>query len=115
MASVASLFNVPGGDVDADENHAWSFNHMVHHRDMNRVIYEITGQSLVEYSLDPWDPDNLTGLLLQHQIMHNNINAVLGTTGYNLIQVNWNDASARAAWIALNGQEHRVVSAIIGV
>lgn len=104
--SVAALYNVPTTREQLD---MWAFAHMAHHRDIVRVIYELSSIALPEYVLDPvlpqggptsYDWERL------HQTMHAQMDALLGIEGYNLLGVNWNDENQLAAWIQLNADEH---------
>lgn len=113
MASVAAIYNVPRDDQSLLE---WSFNHMAHHRDINRVIFQRLNIFLPEFSLDPFNPDEIQGVWAQqHQIMHTNQNAVLSISGNDLLDVNWRDEGEREAWIGLNALEHFQANAILEV
>jgi hypothetical protein len=109
---VASLANIP----DTTEALAsWSFNHMAHHRDINRVIFQLHNIALPEYPLDPFNPYDESVFPDQHQAMHNAQNAILQIDGNDLTGVNWSDPGQRAAWIWLNFTEHKQASDILGV
>jgi len=101
--AVASLFNVPGTD---QEMAAWSFIHMAHHRELNEAILRLRNIALPEYILDPVNLADPQAFLNQHQQMHNNTDAVLGVSGYDLTEVDWADAGQRAGWIYLNATLH---------
>lgn len=103
MSDVAALFNVPGTD---EERAIWSFAHAAHHRDINRLIYQITGIALPEYILDPFDVDNTGVWADQHQQMHNQMDEVLGINPFNLDEVDWKNKSTLGGWIWDNAQEH---------
>ena len=103
MSAVASLFNVPSNKQELDQ---WSFAHMAHHRDINRVIYNLTGNALPEYELDPVNTDDAGVWEYQHQLMHDNQDAILGIIGFDLSEINWKDRNELAGWIYLNALEH---------
>lgn len=105
--SVAAIFNVPHDEATLSE---WAFSHMANHRDIIRVIYQVLGVALPEYSLDPVDPGNTGVWERQHQEMHNQMNALLGTSGFNLLGLDWKDQNKLAAWVQLNAIEHRTAS-----
>lgn len=110
--SLAAIFNVP----DSPESLAqWSFAHMAHHRDIIRVIYEISGIALPEYLLDPFDPTKQSNWNYTHQVMHQQMNLLAGVEGNSLIEVDWADDNNRAAWILLNASEHRQVGDVLGL
>jgi hypothetical protein len=110
--AVASLFNIPMTD---QEMSTWAFAHMAHHRDVNAAIYRTKGVILPEYVLDPVNMADPQGFLNLHQDMHNNTDAVLGISGYNLSEVDWSDPGQRAGWIYLNATLHAAEGAAVGV
>lgn len=109
---IANLANIPG---DPRSLAHWSFTNMAHHRDINREIYRVYEIALPEYILDPFLPQASDNFLYAHQIMHNNMNAVLGISGYNLRDVDWNDEGQLASWISLHFNEHYQANQILGV
>lgn len=108
--SVAAIFNVPRNQ---DELNEWAFSHMANHRDIIRVIYNVLAIALPEFSLDPVDPDNTSVWQYQHQQMHSNMNAILGTSGFNLLGLDWHNENALSAWVLLNAAEHQQVSNLL--
>lgn len=109
---LASIANVP---VDKETTDEWAFSHMAHHRDIIRVINEKFQIILPEYSLDPLDPNDLGTWGYQHQIMHNQMDAILSIAGNDLLDVSWQDQGERASWIELNFREHLQANQILGV
>ena len=103
MSSIASLYNVPG---TPEEMGIWSFAHAAHHRDINRVIFQKLNVQLPEFVLDPLDLDNVQNWIYLHQLMHNNQDALLGISGYDLTDVSFDDENQFAGWIWLNASEH---------
>lgn len=89
--------------------------HMAHHRDIIRKIYELAGIALVEYLLDPFDPKNLGAWDYQHQIMHQQMDSLLGIAGFNLLGVDWQNQELLAAWILLNATEHNQAADILRI
>lgn len=112
MSAVANLYNVPGND---QERATWSYSHMAHHRDINRVIYQLIGLALPEYLLDPIDPNNLGPWDDLHQAMHDQMDQVLGISGFNLLGVDWNNQELLASWIFLNATEHKQAADILEI
>ncbi len=88
---------------------------MVHHRDINERIFQLANIHLDEYVLDPLDPNNPGGWANQHQAMHNQVNLVLGTSGFDLTQIDWKDEANLAGWIQSNSLEHRQWADLLGV
>lgn len=101
--AVADLANVP---MTPGQLRLWSFAHMAHHRDTNRIIMQSKGIVLPEYALDPVKFSSNSTWTELHQQMHNNNDSVLGVGGFDLTQVNWQDVKQRSAWIWLNFQLH---------
>ncbi len=112
MSGLADLYNVPTTD---EERAQWSFAHMTHHRDINRRIYELIKVALPEYILDPVNPDNSGEWEYQHQLMHDDQNAILGIQGQDLTGMDWKDQRLLAAWIYLNVNEHVQASNILEI
>lgn len=112
MSAIAALFNVPS---TTPELNSWAFVNMAHHRDISRTIYNLTGIALLESILDPMDPDNLGVWLYQHQLMHDNQNALLGIAGYDLVDVDWKDRDELAGWVWLHAQEHYQAADILKI
>lgn len=110
--AVADLFNTPVSDSDMSQ---WSFAHMAHHRDVNAAVMQQFGVNLPEYILDPVDMRNPGSFLELHQQMHNNTDAIIGVSGYDLSAVDWNDEKQRAGWIYLNAQLHVAEANATGV
>lgn len=70
---------------------------------------------LTSFILDPIDPNDISMWLYQHQIMHDQLNTVLGTQGFNLLNLDWEDPDQFAAWLRQNGDEHTRLSGVLGV
>lgn len=88
---------------------------MAHHRDIIRRIREVKGYRLEEYIIDPIDMGDPAAMLRNHQAMHNDMNAVFGLSGNDLLEVDFRDVEQLAAWIFFNFNEHQQVSKITGV
>ena len=109
---LASLANTP---YDEDSLSQFSFAHMAHHRDIIRRIRELFSVELVEFSIDPFNPENAAVFGYQHQQMHNQMNSVLGISGNDLIEINWQDKGEREGWVFLNFSEHVQAGNKLGV
>ena len=120
--ALAQINEIPRTD---DDMKRWSFSHMANHRDIIRRIYEITTPvppattpapiSLNPWPLDPFDPNNLGEWLYQHQIMHQQMDAILGIAGYDLLGLDWSDPDQIVEWIGFNSNEHVQASKILGI
>lgn len=112
MSGIATLFNVP---TTVEELGSWATAHMAHHRDINRGIYQLTGISFPEFILDPIDPRDTNVWEDQHQLMHTNMDAVLGIGGFDLSNVDFTKPELLAGWIQLNANEHYQASNILQI
>ena len=112
MSGIANIYNVP---VSAPEYNMWAFAHAAHHQDIIRRIYELSNIALPEYILDPMDPSDPGVWIYQHQLMHNQLNALLGVTGFNLTSVNWENEELKNGFIFLNATEHKRYADLLGI
>lgn len=110
---LATLYEVPRTTEDL---HGWSFAHMAHHRDICRAVYEqFNGHVLSEYVLDPLNPEESQVWLAQHQAMHQQMDAVLGIAGYDLMGVDWLDPEQVPDWIRKNAVEHAYAGKVLNI
>lgn len=112
MSGIAGIYNVPSTQ---DELNTWAATHATHHLLIIETIYRLLGIQLTQYVLDPIDPADSEGWLLQHQNMHADFDALLGISGYNLLDVNMQDQNEFAGWIFLNSDEHYQASNILEI
>lgn len=91
---------------DSEGLATWAFSHMAHHRDIIRVIRERFAIVLPEFCLDPLDPKDPSLWVFQHQVMHQQMDAVLGIAPFNLSLVDWSNLQSLEPWIAANSIEH---------
>lgn len=102
--SVLNVFNVPTTPTELAQ---WSLLHMILHRSENLAIIRQFSVILPEYILDPVDTTENGTWFQQHQLMHDNIDQILGVPQFNLIDVDWEDPSARIGWIQGHAQLHK--------
>ena len=112
MSGVAALFNVPTTPAELE---AWASAHASHHRDINRVIYQLTKVSLPEFVLEPINPKDTGVWEDQHQQMHQNMDAILGISGVDLTNVDFTNPQLLTGWIQLNSTEHFQAANILGI
>jgi hypothetical protein len=112
VSGIAALYNVPG---TPEELSRWSFSHAVHHRDINDTIFKLSGFQIFEFLMDPISVDNIDNWLQSHQLMHQQMDEILGIVGYDLYDVDWQDQSQLAGWIFLNANEHFNASEILQI
>jgi hypothetical protein len=70
---------------------------------------------LTQYQLSPVDPNNMGVWFYQHQIMHNQINLILGTQGFNLLDYDWSDEDQLQEWMNQNASEHQTICSALGI
>ena len=99
----------------SEEMAVWSFSHQAHHRDIARLVFEVYGTRLDEFVLDPFDPREEESWLVAHQIMHNQMDAVLGIPGFVLSNVDWNDPDQLRMWLSRHGNEHYIAGTILNI
>ena len=110
--SVPTLYQNPH---TPEEMAVWSFAHQAHHRDIARLVFEVYGTRLDEFVLDPFDPRDEEGWLITHQIMHGQMDEVLGISGYVLSSVDWNDPDQLKMWLTHHGSEHFQAGTILNI
>ena len=72
-------------------------------------------KALDQFQLSPVDPNDLGMWLYLHQTMHAQINAVLGTQGFNLLSLDWQDDDQFQEWINENAAEHQTICTALGI
>jgi hypothetical protein len=110
--TVPALYQNP---TTADEMAVWSFSHQAHHRDIARVVFDVYGVRLDEFVLDPFDPQEEEGWLVTHQIMHSQMDQILGIPGFVLSNVDWNDPDQLKMWLSRHGNEHYIAGTILNI
>ena len=98
-----------------DDWRKWSWNHAANHYDLIAAVQKQKSQTLQQFILDPLNPDDLGLWLYQHQVMHQQINAVLGSGGFDLLSLDWTNPDQFQAWLRQNGDEHVRFSTALGV
>ena len=111
-----SLLEIQALPQTPQEWAGWSFAHEAHHRDVNRVIWQLHGMTLPDFPLDPFRPEGDTSVwLYHHAVSHNNINAVLKQQDQLLVAVDWQDDDSVQDWMAANFVDHLKWSQTFGV
>ena len=98
-----------------DEFQAFGFSNIASHRDINRVIFQTLGITVQEYPIYPINLQNPGQWAWQHQAMHNQAWAAVGGSGYNLLNVDWEDQQNAEMWTALHSDEHNRLEALLGL
>lgn len=112
MSGIAGIANIP---TTEQELLLWATNHATHHVNINQAIFRLTDINLPNFILDPINPDDIGVWEAQHQIEHNNMDAILGITGFDLSEVDFKKTEYLAGWIQLNFNEHYIASNLLGI
>lgn len=70
---------------------------------------------LDQFQLSPINTDDFGLWLYNHQTMHSQINQVLGLTGFNLLDLDWEDQDQLQDWLNQNGDEHQRICSALGI
>jgi len=92
--TLADLANTP---LNRNDMNTWSFAHS----DLcQRTITQLNGQgnNLVMQQIDPIPTFDVNNFTLRVQTVHNSINGVLGTAGFDLLDLNINDPESIRSW-----------------
>lgn len=108
--ALAQLEFVPQND---DDKHAFDFAHQDIHRRLIEYVQSIAGVPFDAFVLDPFDVNSEVNVY-QHQDMHNQLDALLGTPNYDMTTLDWADPESRADWINDNYQAHLNYAQIVG-
>lgn len=95
--------------------HEWSLSHYLHHLAIISAVKQTKGINLPTYPIWPISLTNIDIWLENHQLLHNEMNAVFHNEGNDLSSLNWSDSKQREAFYYLNFQEHRSAAADSGV
>jgi len=112
MSAIAALYNVPS---TSEEFASWSSAHARHHADIVRVIFQLTGLNLDEFVIDPFDLNNAWVWQDQHQLMHTQMDSVLGIPGFALTNTDFSNKDSFSGWVYLNASEHYQASNALGI
>lgn len=110
--SLPYIYSTPSSP---DDWRKWSFNHAANHYDWLSAVLDQKDQQLEQFILDPMNVDSLGTWFYWHQTMHDQVNLALGTSGYNLLALDWENEEQFQLWLRENGDEHVRVSAALGV
>lgn len=108
---LADIANPPVSDTD---KHAFDFAHQDIHRRLIDYLQPLVAYTLDAWVLDPFDTST-NGTVYQHQNMHNELDAILGTPNYDMTSLNWEDQGSRESWVDNNYESHVAYSQILGV
>lgn len=95
--------------------HEWSLAHYLHHLAIIAAVKQSKGITLPVYQIWPMSLTNIDTWLENHQLLHNEMNAVFKNNGNDLSSLDWKDEKQREGFFYLNFQEHRSAGADCGV
>lgn len=72
-------------------------------------------KALDQFQLSPVDPQALGMWLYVHSVMHAQINQVLGTQGFNLLEYDFSDPDQLQEFLQANGDEHVRLCTALGI
>lgn len=116
--ALAQIQDIPENEIDFN---SWSLSHAAHHDDIIRVINQrqaaahTTLTQFDGYVLDPFDPEDMTSWLRQHQVMHQQMDKVLNIQGFDLTTLDWQDRESVASWFQLHYAEHAQAGSILNL
>ena len=108
---IAFMYNTPSTPQEMAQ---WSAIHQAQHVLTNNAVAAQKGITLPMYILDPINLRDPIQFLLQHQQMHNFVDAIYGIAGYDLTDINLSDPEQFAGWIFLNAQLHQAEAQATG-
>jgi hypothetical protein len=97
------LFDITASDANLQQFFFWNAQD---HIEINQAIQRQRGNNLFERVLDPVDRKAIDIWLELHQQSHNDINTVLGLSGFDLSDVDFSNRTRVREWINLHAQEH---------
>ena len=109
---MANVYNVPTDDRQLEK---WATLHMILHRGQILAAKRQFNVILPEFVLDPIDLREDSGWFQQHQLMHDNLDRVLGVQQFNLTDVDWKSEVSRIGWIQAHAQLHQTEATQLGV
>lgn len=107
-----NLLGIPPGPMGWQE---FLFNHWQDHLQIIQAIQAQTGQQLIVYDLEGFNPDAASDWLDRHQNAHNDMNGALGLAGQDLEAVDLRNDHEREAWLFTNFEEHQAVRSTLKI
>ena len=109
---LSSLLNIP----HRNDDWSWfSFNHRLSHDRIRQAIKAKYGYNLVDFQIDPMDPNALPQFMQNNASLHSDMNGVLQLPGIDLLDVDLTKDAQRDAWIYYHWQEHQDAELKLGV
>lgn len=93
----------------------WSYHHRESHARIRQRIAAKGGPRLVEYVLEPIDPNDFASFLEANSQSHIDMDAFLGFQSADLLEVDFRDEEQRQAWIGVHYKEHESAEFALGI
>lgn len=93
----------------------WSFHHRVSHNVIRQGIVAKGGPQLIEYVLDPIDLRDFPGFLQRNNQSHIDESSFLGTTLFDLQDVDYTNPNSLRGFVYTHWQIHEAEEAAAGV
>lgn len=110
---IAGLYAVPQTEADLQRLGFFNYDHHVQVSDWIAANKNLSVERYVLYPMPPLD--DLGTWIINHQSWHTQIDAILGVSGYNLLDVDMQNRDALQAFLFLHGEEHRQWARITGL
>lgn len=98
-----------------DEWARFAFDHRNSHDRIRAAIGKATGANLLDYPIDPINPDNLANFLEFNSLLHDDMNSALKLISTDLQDVDMRDQKQLATWINLHYLEHYYAEAALKI
>lgn len=109
---LAALMNVPKTDAEWRQ---FSYDHRDSHDRIRAAIKKKYGVDLIDYVIDPINPDSLQQFLQDNASLHTDMNGILKSQSSDLLDVDISDPKQLDSWINLNYQEHQNAEQLLGI
>ena len=111
--TVAQLYNVPRTSAEIS---IWSFaNRDSHNLIVQALQTKKNTTGLLTFVLDPLPTVDYSNFLLRHQLMHNQMDAVLHIGGNDFTGINFDDPQSLQFLWFLHANEHTLAHARLGI
>lgn len=106
------LLSIPPTDTGMNE---FLYHNAQDHREIRTAIQTRFNINLPIYQLESIDTKDPSGWLERHASAHNDMNAVLGIAGTDLLDVDFNEPDQVKSWVYLHFQEHQAARTVLGI
>ena len=107
----AALLNTPTTPAEWDR---FALDNRASHQIINKALIG-QGVQPVDYIIYPIDESNFQSWLLQHSLMHQQMDGTTGNTSQDFSILNPSDLAAVTVWMQQHAYEHYAVEQALGV